>query len=195
MTNSKLWRSISFLMMYLWSKFEVKTTCRSQDMRTFHNLQTGVQNTDQKGSRLKIWQIFIFQIFIFIFYHCQKFLFIRLMEIKIWKLPIVWLIFVSEKWSQSDHPTDTGRKLNVFKTFRRRSGHLLNVFSTFNLRPVSTGQLFFKDVSINLMHTCKPSLSGCKINLCLSCNGFTVSLPYSCNLVSLVLEFNTLDYQ
>ena len=38
-------------------------------------------------------------------------------------------------------PADTGRKLNVHKTFRRRSGRLLNVLCTFNLRPVSTGEL------------------------------------------------------
>ena len=30
---------------------------------------------------------------------------------------------------------DTGRKLNVHKTFRRRPGRLLNVLCTFNLRP------------------------------------------------------------
>ena len=43
---------------------------------------------------------------------------------------------------------DTGRKLNVHKTLRRRPGCLLNVLSiiflvlcTFNLRPVSTGML------------------------------------------------------
>ena len=36
-------------------------------------------------------------------------------------------------------PVDTGRKLNVHKTFRRRPGHLLNALCTFNLRPVSTG--------------------------------------------------------
>ena len=38
------------------------------------------------------------------------------------------------------NPIDTGRKLNVYKTFRRRPGRLLNVLSTFNLRPVSTGK-------------------------------------------------------
>ena len=38
-----------------------------------------------------------------------------------------------------DYPVDTGRKLNVHKTFRRRPGRLLYVFCTFNLRPVSTG--------------------------------------------------------
>ena len=38
------------------------------------------------------------------------------------------------------NPVDTGRKLNVHKTFRRRSGRLLNVLCTFNLRPVSTGK-------------------------------------------------------
>ena len=36
-------------------------------------------------------------------------------------------------------PVDTGRKLNVHKTFRRSPGCLLNVLYTFNLRLVSTG--------------------------------------------------------
>ena len=37
------------------------------------------------------------------------------------------------------YPVDTGRKLNVHKTFRRRPGRLLNVLCTLNLRTVSTG--------------------------------------------------------
>ena len=40
------------------------------------------------------------------------------------------------------YPVDTGRKLNVHKTFRRRPGRLLNALRAlraFNLRPVSTG--------------------------------------------------------
>ena len=36
-------------------------------------------------------------------------------------------------------PADTGGKLNVHKTFKRRPGRLLNVLCTFNLRLVSTG--------------------------------------------------------
>ena len=36
-------------------------------------------------------------------------------------------------------PVDTGRKLNVHKTFRRRPGRLLDVLFTFNLGPVSMG--------------------------------------------------------
>ena len=36
------------------------------------------------------------------------------------------------------YPVDTGRKLNVHKTFRKRPGRLLNVLCTFNLRPVFT---------------------------------------------------------
>ena len=36
-------------------------------------------------------------------------------------------------------PIDTGRKLNVHKTFRGRPGRLLSVLSRFNLCPVSTG--------------------------------------------------------
>ena len=35
------------------------------------------------------------------------------------------------------YPADTGRKLNVHKTFRRRPGCLLNILCTFNLCPVS----------------------------------------------------------
>ena len=49
-------------------------------------------------------------------------------------------------------PVDTGRKLNVHKTFRRRPGRLRNVLCTFNLRPMSTGLLeggVFSDFSIN----------------------------------------------
>ena len=38
-------------------------------------------------------------------------------------------------------PVDTGRKLNVHKTFKRRPGRLLNVLCTFNLRVVSKGFL------------------------------------------------------
>ena len=38
----------------------------------------------------------------------------------------------------NDIPVDTGRKLNVHKTFRRRPGRLLNILCTFNLGPVST---------------------------------------------------------
>ena len=38
------------------------------------------------------------------------------------------------------NPVDTGLKLNVHKSFRRRPGRLLNVLSTFNLRPVSAGK-------------------------------------------------------
>ena len=37
----------------------------------------------------------------------------------------------------SSCPLDTGPKLNVHKTFRRRPGRLLNVLCTFKLRPVS----------------------------------------------------------
>ena len=50
-------------------------------------------------------------------------------------------------FKQVNVPVDTGRKLNVHKTFRRRPGRLLNVVCTFNLRPVSTG-LVWIEVSI-----------------------------------------------
>ena len=37
-----------------------------------------------------------------------------------------------------EYPVDTGRKLNVHKTFKRGPGRLLNGLCTFNLHPVST---------------------------------------------------------
>ena len=41
----------------------------------------------------------------------------------------------------STYSVDTGRKLNVHKTFRRRPRRVLNVLRTFNLRPVPTGYI------------------------------------------------------
>ena len=52
-----------------------------------------------------------------------------------------------------DFPVDTGRKLNVHKTFRRRPVCLLNVLCTFNLRPVSTGLRTYKQFFLtNCVH-------------------------------------------
>ena len=48
------------------------------------------------------------------------------------------MIFISNVHHYITFPVDTGRKLNVHKTFRGRPGRLLNVICTFNLRPVST---------------------------------------------------------
>ena len=38
---------------------------------------------------------------------------------------------------------DAGRKLNLHKTFRRRSGRLRNVLFTFSVSPVSMGSIPF----------------------------------------------------
>ena len=40
-------------------------------------------------------------------------------------------------------PLDPGSKLNVHKTFKRRSGYLLNVLCTFNLLHVFMGETVF----------------------------------------------------
>ena len=50
-------------------------------------------------------------------------------------------------------PTDTGRILNVHKTFRRRPRRLLNVLCTFNLRPVSTEIRPLVSVNLRQMKT------------------------------------------
>ena len=50
---------------------------------------------------------------------------------------------------------DTGRKLNVHETFRRRHGRLLNVLYAFNLHPVSTGYWIWIDFVISWTWTWK----------------------------------------
>ena len=51
------------------------------------------------------------------------------------------MFFLKSSWKLPYNPVDTGRKLKVHKTFRRRAERLLNVLCTFNLCPVSTGNL------------------------------------------------------
>ena len=46
-------------------------------------------------------------------------------------------------------PVDTGRKLNVHKTFIRRPGCLMDVLCTFNLRPVTRGELSYYDQDLS----------------------------------------------
>ena len=62
---------------------------------------------------------------------------------------------------ESGIPVDTGRKLNVYKMFRRRPGRLLNVLCTFNLRPVSTGM--WTDVNVKNILQYSPSAKICVI--------------------------------
>ena len=50
------------------------------------------------------------------------------------------------------HPLDAGFKLKVYRTFRKRPERLLNVLCTFNLRPQSTGHIFYIKVSFSAVH-------------------------------------------
>ena len=45
------------------------------------------------------------------------------------------------------NPLDTGPKMNVHKTFRRRPGRLLNVLCTFNLHSLSRGKFPQEEIS------------------------------------------------
>ena len=49
------------------------------------------------------------------------------------------IVVTVENCCRSNYPVNTGRKLNVHKTFRKRPGRLMNVLCTLNLRPASTG--------------------------------------------------------
>ena len=57
------------------------------------------------------------------------------------------IILLNALYPSLQSPVDTGRKLNVHKTFRRRPGRLLNVLCTINLRPVPSGSLSFGEIS------------------------------------------------
>ena len=70
-------------------------------------------------------------------------------------------IHVGYNIDSSNIPVDTGRKLNVYKMFRRRPGRLLNVLCTFNLRSVSTG--IEASLSPNRMTDVSQSFSGERI--------------------------------
>ena len=64
------------------------------------------------------------------------------------------------QWRDFNHfdnasPVDTGRKLTIHKTFRRRPGCLLNVLCTFSFRSVSTGSFrsdLLQELSIQNVH-------------------------------------------
>ena len=80
------------------------------------------------------------------------------------------MFFLKSSWKLPYNPVDTGCKLKVHKTFRRRAGRLLNVLCTFNSCPVSTGNLIliwkvqksnlFLQIGINFF----PSSSGKQSN-------------------------------
>ena len=87
-----------------------------------------------------------------------------------WSILLFWTFSLFMKLY---HPLYSGRKLNVQKTFRRRSAHLLNVFCTSILHAVSTGQIshiitptpiphlaFTFQISLLLLSEFKGSLSG-----------------------------------
>ena len=62
-----------------------------------------------------------------------------------------------KKLSNTD-PVDTGLKLSVHKTFRRRPGRLLNVLCTFSLCPVSTEEADLKKALV-IKKACTSSLA------------------------------------
>ena len=86
---------------------------------------------------LKTWCLLVWVKKFLQFSHIQKF---RLA----WRgcyqrLLTFFLLFIIFLLLLKYYHVDTGRRLNVHETFRRRPGRLLNVLCTFNFRPVSTG--------------------------------------------------------
>ena len=58
----------------------------------------------------------------------------------IWRKAFILIYWTPKFTSHRNNPVDTGPKLNVHKTFRRRPERLLNVLCTFNSCPVLTGK-------------------------------------------------------
>ena len=65
---------------------------------------------------------------------CKDYLLQKLLDTRRFKLSF----YKIRTHQMKNNPVDTGRKLNVHKTFRRRPGSFRNVLYMFNLRPVST---------------------------------------------------------
>ena len=81
--------------------------------------------------------------------------------------------------SSNATPVDTGRKLNVHKTFIIRPGRLVNILCTFNLRPVSAGTLWSKNVfkvrNIDFVLNC------CSVSLQTLTNGLSTGVNKATN--------------
>ena len=104
-----------------------------------------------------------------------------------------------QSYNSHNNPLDTGRKLNVPKTFRRR-GSLLNVLCTFNLRPVSRGEKNCLKLILvenrTVMYWCLISVHGCPgaIHWCLVTVHWSLSrsihwsMPINCNTATFVLS-------
>ena len=60
---------------------------------------------------------------------------------------ILWSVIFSERYPQC-----AGRKLNVYKTFKRSTGRFLNVLCTINSCPVSGGTGFRDNSAITYLH-------------------------------------------
>ena len=103
------------------------------------------ENTDQK--KLRMWTLFS-QWRFNPYWSSVTFLYpLKTCDISIPPGGTLWLtlrkvtlirIYRLQIRSGNNCPVDTGRKLNVHKTFRKRPGRLLSVLCTLNLRPVST---------------------------------------------------------
>ena len=109
-----------------------------------------VQKTHDLSSFLVPWQSFIILMTAIISSNMR---FKRFLTISAFLNPFLTLVSLYTPWKHSSvesnailgassahsfkvpfNPADTGRKLNIHKTFRRRPGRLLNVLCTFNLR-------------------------------------------------------------
>ena len=92
------------------------------------------------------------------------------------------------KYSLDCFPLDTGRKLNVHKTFRRCQGRLLNVLCTFNLRPVSRGLFSSSDLFFSYMQVLVfPGIHYPKAGICVSRSGFRVEFASDTATIGVVL--------
>ena len=81
-------------------------------------------------------------------------------------------LFAREVCKFLKNTVDTGRKLNVHKTFRGRPGRLLNVLCKFNLRSVSTGKEANFCLILLFLNVCKQTSYISHVRMSQNANSF-----------------------
>ena len=113
---------------------KTSTKCLGSTKTAYCLLKNAYINVNHIYIYIIIIYIYIYIIYIYIYIYIYVYIYhIKLPYVKVYNL--IYKNYI-------DNPVETGRKLNVHKTFGIRPGGLLKVLCTFNLRPVSTGKLY-----------------------------------------------------
>ena len=114
--------------------FEISTVAFIKNELLTIIVDFGIRSSFSKGQA----SAFLRKVLVWVRVHFVKYINQKLRHF--WNSESFWITGLQLLHYTHRSPVDTGRQLNVHKTFRRRPGRPLNVLCTFNLRPVSTGR-------------------------------------------------------